>query len=61
MYLSLSIVDHVGALTNLSTIGAPIAFDEFSGDNNPFTAPIIQTLLDCLFLCLLLVPRFRVF
>jgi hypothetical protein len=59
VYFSLSIVDHIGALTNLSLIGSPIAFKEFNGDGNPFTAPVVQTALDILFFYLLLIPRFR--
>jgi hypothetical protein len=59
VYFTLSIVDHIGALTNLTIIGAPVAFAEMNQGANPYTAPIIQTLLDVVFFCLLFVPKFR--
>jgi uncharacterized membrane protein YqaE (UPF0057 family) len=59
IYLTLSIVDHIGALTNLSVIGAPIAFEQFNEGSNPFTAPVVQTLLDVVFFILLFVPGLR--
>ena len=59
IYLTLSIVDHIGALTNLTLIGEPKAFEELNGGNNPYTAPIVQTALDVLFLYLLLLPKYR--
>ena len=58
-YLTLSITDHIGALTNLALIGEPIAFEQFNGGGNPFVAPVVQTVLDVLFFGLLLLPRFR--
>ena len=33
-YLTLSITDHIGALTNLALIGEPIAFEQFNGGGN---------------------------
>ena len=59
VYFTLSIVDHIGALTNLTLIGEPIAFEEFNGGGNPYTAPVVQTVLDVIFFGLLLMPRFR--
>ena len=59
VYFTLSIVDHIGALTNLTLIGEPIAFEQFNGGGNPFTAPVVQTVLDVIFFGLLFVPRFR--
>ena len=58
-YLTLSIVDHIGALTNMSLIGAPICFAGFNEGGDPFIAPVVQTVLDVVFLTLLLMPRFR--
>ncbi|WP_412562215.1 hypothetical protein [Thalassobius sp. MITS945101] len=58
-YLTLSITDHIGALTNLSLIGEPIAFERFTNGGNPFTAPVIQTTLDVLFFVMLMLPGFR--
>lgn len=58
-YLTLSIVDHIGALTNMSLIGPPIAFEAFNEGGNPFTAPVVQTVLDVVFFVLLLMPRWR--
>lgn len=59
VYFTLSIVDHIGALTNLTLIGEPIAFEQFNGGGNPYAAPIVQTVLDVVFFGLLLLPRFR--
>jgi hypothetical protein len=59
VYFTLSIVDHVGALTNLTLIGEPIAFEQFNGGGNPYTAPVVQTLLDVIFFGLLFMPRYQ--
>ncbi len=59
VYFTLSIVDHIGALLNLTLIGEPIAFEQFTGVGNPYTAPVVQTVLDVIFFGLLLMPRFR--
>jgi hypothetical protein len=59
VYFTLSIVDHIGALTNLTLIGEPTAFEQFNGGGNPYAAPVIQTVLDVVFFGLLLLPRFR--
>ena len=59
VYLTLSIIDHVGAFANLILIGEPNAFKQFNDGNNPFIAPIIQTAFDILFFYLLLLPKFR--
>ncbi len=59
VYFTLSIVDHIGALTNLTLIGEPIAFEQFNGGGNPYTAPVVQTVLDVVFFGLLFMPRFR--
>ncbi|MEY8096925.1 hypothetical protein AB9F29_05840 [Falsihalocynthiibacter sp. S25ZX9] len=59
VYFTLSIVDHIGALTNLTLIGEPIAFEQFNGGGNPYAAPVVQTVLDVVFFGLLFMPRFR--
>lgn len=59
IYFTLSITDHIGALTNLSLIGEPLAFEQFNGGGNPFVAPVVQTILDIVFLAMLLMPRFQ--
>ncbi len=59
VYFTLSIVDHIGALTNLTLIGEPIAFEQFTAGGNPYTAPVVQTVLDVFFFGLLFMPRFR--
>jgi hypothetical protein len=59
IYFTLSITDHIGALTNLTVIGEPLAFEQFNGGGNPFVAPVVQTVLDIVFLGLLLMPRFQ--
>ena len=59
VYFTLSIVDHVGALTNLTLIGEPIAFEQFNGGGNPYAAPVVQTVFDVIFFGLLLQARFR--
>lgn len=59
IYFTLSITDHIGALTNLTLIGEPLAFEQINGGGNPYTAPIVQTVLDILFLVLLLMPRYQ--
>ena len=59
VYFTMSITDHIGALSNLYIIGEPIAFLEMNGGRNPYTAPIIQTILDIVFFVLLLIPKYR--
>lgn len=59
IYFTLSITDHIGALTNLTLIGEPLAFEQFNGGGNPFVAPVVQTVLDIVFLTMLLTPRFQ--
>lgn len=59
VYLTVSIIDHVGAFTNLILLGEPNAFKQFNNGNNPFIAPIIQTGFDVLFFYLLMLPKFR--
>ena len=59
VYFTLSIVDHIGALTNLTLIGEPITFQQFNGGGNAYAAPVVQTVLDVIFFGLLLTPRFR--
>ena len=59
VYFTLSIVDHIGALTNLTLIGEPIAFEQFNGGGNPYAAPVVQTVLDGVFFGLLFMIRFR--
>ncbi len=55
MYLTISIVDHVGNLVTTTFVGPPIIAEGM----NPYLVPVIQTALDIFFLVLLFVPRFR--
>lgn len=59
IYLTISLVDHVGAFTNLALIGEPLALKAFSGGNSPYLAPTVQTTFDIIFFYLLMLPRFR--
>jgi len=56
VYLSISIVDHFGNFTTTGIVGPPSIVQEGS---NPYTIPIIQTIIDAIFLILLFAPKFR--
>lgn len=55
MYLTVSIVDHVGNLVTTTFVGPP----SIAEGMNPYLIPVIQTALDVLFLALIFVPRYR--
>lgn len=55
IYLTVSIVDHAGNLVTTTFVGPP----SIAEGMNPYLIPVIQTVLDVLFLALLFVPRFR--
>ena len=58
VYLVVSIVDHCGAFISLAIIGEPTAFEALNpSGSSPWTAPIIQTALDFVFLYLILLPK----
>lgn len=60
VYLVVSIVDHGGAFISFSLIGEPAAFESLNPSGaSPWTAPIIQTALDFVFLYLTLLPKNR--
>lgn len=56
IYLSISIVDHFGNFTTTTFVGAPSIVQE--GDN-PYLIPVIQTVIDLIFLILIIVPKYR--
>ena len=56
VYLAISIVDHFGNFTTTTFVGPPSIVEEGS---SPYLIPVIQTVLDFLFLGLLFVPSFR--
>ena len=56
IYLAISIVDHCGNFTTTTFVGAPSIVEEGS---NPYIIPVIQTVIDVLFLVLLFVPNYR--
>lgn len=56
VYLAISIVDHFGNFVTVGAVGPPSIVDE---GMNPFLAPAIMTVLDTLFLVLLMVPGYR--
>ena len=56
VYLSISIVDHFGNFTTTSFVGPPSIVEE---GMDPLLIPIIQTVIDFIFLLLLLVPAYR--
>uniref|UniRef100_UPI0026194689 hypothetical protein n=1 Tax=uncultured Aquimarina sp. TaxID=575652 RepID=UPI0026194689 len=56
VYLSISIVDHFGNFTTTSFVGPPSIVEE---GMDPLLIPIIQTVIDFIFLILLLVPAYR--
>lgn len=54
-YLVISIVDHFGNFVTTSFVGPP----SIAEGMNPYLIPVIQTILDIVFLVLLFVPRLR--
>lgn len=56
VYWVVSIVDHVGNFVTTTFVGAPSIAEDMS---NPYLVPVIQTVLDVVFLALLFVPRYR--
>ena len=55
MYLTISIIDHAGNFVTTTFVGPP----SIAEGMDPYLVPVIQTVLDVLFLVLLFVPRFR--
>jgi len=55
VYLAISIVDHFGNFTTTTIVGPPSIVEE---GMDPLLIPIIQTILDFVFLILLLVPKY---
>lgn len=55
IYLAISIVDHFGNFTTTSIVGPPSIVEE---GMNPLLIPFIQTVVDFIFLILLLVPKY---
>lgn len=56
VYLAISIVDHFGNFTTTSIVGPPSIVEEGS---NPILIPVIQTVIDFIFLILIFVPSYR--
>ncbi len=55
IYLAISIVDHFGNFVTTTTVGPPSIVEE---GMNPLLIPIIQTVVDFVFLILLLVSKY---
>lgn len=55
IYLTISIVDHIGNFVTTTFVGPP----SIAEGMNPYLVPVIQTALDVVFLALLFVPGFR--
>lgn len=55
-YLVISVVDHFGNFVTTTFVGPPTIAE---GMGNPLLIPAIQTVLDVVFLVLLLLPMFR--
>ena len=55
VYLTVSIVDHVGFFTTSAQIGTPIAFEDMGGGSE--LVPAIQTVIDAVFLFLVVRRR----
>ncbi len=55
IYLTISIADHAGNLVTTTFVGPP----SIAEGMNPYLVPVIQTVLDVLFLVLLLLPKYR--
>ena len=58
LYLTVSIVDHLGNLVTTALVGPPPTLAEMSSMPAE-VVPTFQTVFDLLFLVLLIVPRFR--
>jgi hypothetical protein len=58
IYLTVSIVDHLGNLVTTALVGPPPTLAEMSSMPAE-VVPTFQTIFDLLFLVLLIVPRFR--
>ncbi len=58
IYLTVSIVDHLGNLVTTALVGPPPTLAEMSSIPAE-VVPTFQTIFDLLFLVLLIVPRFR--
>lgn len=56
MYLTISIVDHFGNFTTTTIVGPPSIVEE---GMDPLLIPIIQTVIDFIFLFLLFIPTYR--
>lgn len=56
VYLAISIVDHFGNFTTTTIVGPPSIVEE---GMEPLLIPIIQTVIDFIFLILLLIPIYR--
>ncbi|MEP2935768.1 MAG: hypothetical protein ABJM06_14855 [Gilvibacter sp.] len=55
VYLAISIVDHFGNFTTTTIVGPPSIVEE---GMDPLLIPIIQTVIDFIFLILLLIPKY---
>ena len=55
VYLAISIVDHCGNFTTTGIVGPPSIVEE---GMNPYLIPVIQTVIDFIFLILLLLPKY---
>lgn len=55
VYLAISIVDHFGNFVTTTIVGPPSIVEE---GMNPLLIPVIQTVIDIVFLILLLVPKY---
>ena len=60
VFLTVSIVDHVGFFTTFAQIGAPVAFEEMGPSSGTEVVPAIQTAVDAVFL-FLVVRRKEIF
>jgi len=56
IYLAISIVDHFGNFTTTTIVGPPSIVDE---GMNPLLIPLIQTVIDFVFLILLMLPTYH--
>jgi len=56
IYFTISIVDHFGNFTTTAIVGPPSIVEE---GMDPLLIPIIQTILDFVFLVLLFLPSYR--
>ncbi len=54
IYLTVSIVDHVGFFVTYAQIGGPVAFEDMMPTTQAWLVPAIQTVVDAVFLVLVL-------